>query len=237
MILDIITLVIILVFAIIGIKTGAAKAVCRLLAVAVSLAFSVFLSHFLAELVYNAFIKQTIMEKISEVISDSSMTTAAQKASGILSSMPMFLSNSLAYFGVTEAKVAQIFNASSAAEGIEEVIMTPIVGVISLVLFILLFFVLLFILRKIFGAVSKIFRLPVIRIADSVAGFALGLIEGVLVVCVLAFSLKLIMPLSGGNIFILDEAYISESYIFSFFYFGGIISFVQSFIYSFSNIN
>ena len=51
MILDIFSLIIILLYAIIGVKTGAAKAVCRLLSVVVSFLLAVFISHFLAELV------------------------------------------------------------------------------------------------------------------------------------------------------------------------------------------
>ena len=235
MILDIISLIIILLFAIIGLKTGAAKAVCRLLSVVSAFLLAVFISHFLAELVYNVFIKQTIINNVSVVINDSTMATAAEKASGFLTSLPFFLTNSLAYFGVNEAKVSELFG-SSTVLAVEEVVMTPVVGIISIVFFVILFIVLLFLLKKVFGGIAKLFRLPLIRVVDSALGFVLGLVEGLLAVYILAFALKLIIPLTGGELFIINEAYVSESMFFSLFYFGGLNSIIQSFIYSFSNI-
>ena len=114
--------------------------------------------------------------------------------------------------------------------------MTPVVGVISIIFFVILFLILLFLLRKVFGGIARIFRLPIIRIVDSLAGFVLGLLEGLLCVYILAFAFKLIIPLTGGELFILNEAYVSESLFFSLFYFGDLITIIQSFIYSFSNI-
>ncbi len=152
-----------------------------------------------------------------------------------MASLPAVLTNSLAYFGVNEAKVSELFS-TSATLAIEEVIMTPVVGVISIVFFVILFIVLLFVLKKFFGGISKLFRLPLIRVVDSIAGFVLGILEGLLVVYILAFALKLIIPLTGGDLFILNEAYVSESLFFSLFYFGGLNTLIQSFIYSFGNI-
>ena len=235
MILDVISLLIILLFVIIGIKTGAAKAVCRLLSVVSAFLLAFFISHFLAEFVYNAFIKQTIINNVSTVVNDPTMATAVEKATGFLASLPLFLTNSLAYFGVNESKVSELFG-TSAVSAVEEVVMTPVVGVISIVFFIILFIVLLFLLNKVFGAVAKLFRLPLIRVVDSVLGLVLGLFEGLLAVYILAFAFKLIIPLTGGELFIINEAYVSESMFFSLFYFGGLNTIIQSFIYSFSNI-
>ncbi len=235
MILDILCLIIVVVFAIVGIKTGAAKVIFRLLSVACAFVLALFLSHFMAELVYNVFIKQTIVDNISKVMNNSTLSTASQKAAELISSLPALLSNSLEYFGVTEGVITDMFSTSAVA-GIESAIMTPIVGVISIVFFIILFILLLFILKKLFGGISKIFRLPFIRVIDSLLGCVLGILEGILILCIFAFILKLFIPLTSGNIYIINETYISESFIFSLFYFGGFNSLVQGFIYSFSNI-
>lgn len=235
MIYDIISLIIIIVFVIIGVKSGAAKAICRLLSLISSFLLAVFLSHFLAELVYNAFIKQTIIDNISTVINDSALSTAAEKAQGIIDSLPLVLSNSLSYFGVSSVNLTTMMT-SSQVNSIESVIMTPVVGVISIIFFIILFVLLLFVLKKVFRGISKLFRLPLIRVIDSAFGFLLGIIEGVLAVSILAFALKLIIPLTGGNLFILNEATVADSMFFSLLYFGGLSSLVQGFIFSFSNI-
>lgn len=235
MILDIISLIVILLFIIIGIKTGAAKAVCRLLSAVSAFLFAVFISHFLAELVYNAFIKQTIISNVNTIVNDSAMATAAEKAVGFLASLPMFLTNTLTYFGVNEAKVTELFG-SSAVSAVEEVIMTPVVGLISIIFFVILFIVLLFLFKKVFDCIAKLFRLPLIRVVDSLLGGALGLFEGLIAVYIWAFVFKLIIPLTGGDLFVFNEAYVSESMFFSLFYFGDFNTIIQSFIYSFSNI-
>ena len=234
MLFDIISLILIVIFAIIGIKTGAAKTICRFLSYVIAFVAAAFCSHFLAELVYNVFLKQTITDKITIVLNDSALHTAGEKATELFAGFPAFFTNTLNYFGVNEGRVLSLVE-SSAAGAIENLLMAPVVGIVSIVLFIILFFVLLFIVKKLLNLVAKLFRLPVIRIADSAVGLVIGLLEGVIVVYILAFALKLIIPLTGGDIFILNEAYVSKSLFFSLFYYGGFISFVQSFIYSFSN--
>lgn len=235
MIFDILSLIFVVVFAIVGFKTGAAKVIARLLALVSAFILSVFLSHFLAELVYNTFISKTITDNISVVLNDSALSTANEKAVALFEGLPKFLSNSLVYFGIDEAKVSSLFDLS-AADKIESLIMTPVVGVISIIFFIILFIILLFLLKKAFSFIARVFRLPVIRVLDSAIGLIFGLLEGVFAVYILAFLLKLAIPLTGGDIYILNEAYVSSSYVFSMFYFGTFNSFVQSFIYSLGNI-
>lgn len=235
MIFDILTLIIIVVFAIVGFKTGAAKVIARLLALVCAFVLSLFLSHFLAELVYNTFIRQAVMDNITKVINDSALASASDKATALLEGLPELLSNSLVYFGIDNARIASLFDVK-AAEKIQSLIMTPVVGVISIILFIILFIILLFLLKKVFSFVAKVFRLPVIRVIDSAVGLVFGLLEGGFAVYILAFLLRLAIPLTGGELYILNEAYVSSSYVFSMFYFGTLNSFVQSFIYSLGNI-
>ena len=234
MIYDIISLIIILVFAIVGARKGAAKVFFNLLSYVAAFLTSVFLSHFLAEVVYNTFIKQTITNNITNVIHDSNLATASEKASEFLSALPAFFANAFSYFGISTDSFSAMFT-DSAVSGIEGVVMTPVVGVISLILFIILFVILLFLFKKLFGAIAKIFRLPIINIADTIVGMAFGILEGLLAVCMIAFLLKLLIPLTGGDILFFNETYIADSVFFSFVYFGGLFSLVQEFIYSFSN--
>lgn len=233
MIYDIISLIIIVVFAIIGAKTGAAKVFFRILSYVAAFMVSVFLSHFLAELVYNTFIRQTITDNIADVVNNSSLATASEKASEFLAALPSFFSNSISYFGVSDDSLSAMFT-DSAVSGIESVVMTPVVGVISLILFVILFVVLLFLFKRLFGGIAKIFRLPLINIADTIVGLVLGVLEGILAVYLLALLIKLVIPLTGGDVLILNETYVADSQFFSLFYFGELSSLVQGFIYSIS---
>lgn len=230
MFFDILSLIIIVIFAIIGVKNGAAKVVCRILSVAAAFVLAVFLSHFLAELVYNTFIKQTITESINSAVINSYSGSAAEKAVELLSNLPVLLSNVLAYFGVSEASVAAMLS-SSASNALEAAVMTPVVGIISVIFFIILFIAFRFLLNKVFSAVAKVFRLPVIRVLDSFLGVVFGVVEGFLLLWVFALVLRLVIPLTNGSFFVFSESYLADSVFFSLLYFGDISELVQGFIY------
>lgn len=234
MIYDIVSLIVIVVFAIIGAKKGAAKVFFNLLSYVAAFVASVLLSHFLAEIVYNAFLKQTITDNITSVINDASVTTASEKAAEFLSTLPAFFANAFSYFGTSADSFTAMFT-DSAVSGIEAVVMTPIVGIISLILFIILFAVLLFVFKKLFGAIAKLFRLPLINVADTIVGLVFGILEGILAVYIMAFLIRLIIPLTGGDVLFFNETYVADSVFFSLFYFGGLSTVVQGFVYSISN--
>lgn len=230
MFFDIFSLIILIIFAIIGVKTGAAKAVCRLLSFLCALGLAVVASHFLAELVYSTFLRQTILDNIKSAVNSTSLSSASEKAAQLLMGFPTFVSNALAYFGVNDTGLTSVIESHSVA-GAESMLKTPVVGVISLVFFIILFVLLLFFLKKLFGGIAKLFRLPVIRVLDSTLGLVLGLAEGVLTIFVFALALKLLIPLTDGSCFVFNEAYIAQSWVFSLIYFGDFSLLVQGFIF------
>ena len=233
MILDIITLIIIIIFMIIGLKKGAAKIFGSFFSVLISFAASVVLSHLLASIIYSTFIQAAIIKNINSVANDVGLVTASQKASELFSAFPAFVSNILAYFNVNEGVIADLFN-TSAINNIESAFMAPVVAVISLILFLILFGFILFITKKLINLIVKIFRLPVIRILDSIVGMCIGVVEGALIIYILAMLISIIIPFTSGELYILNEKYINDSYVFSLIYNGNIVSDIQNFVFSIS---
>lgn len=234
MIFDIISIIFLLVFAVIGAKTGAAKAFARFFSFILAFTAAAFLAHFIAQVIYSAFIKTAIISNINSVINDAGLTTASQKAAELFSGFPVVFANILTYFGISQLSLTSMLDAG-AVNSIEGLFMTPVVAVISIILFIILSGILLFVVRKLMFLVAKLFRLPVIRIVDSVLGLFVGLLEGMLLVFVFAMAIKLAIPFTSGNLLVLNEEYISESYFFSIIYFGNFSDIVQNFVFSFNN--
>ena len=115
---------------------------------------------------------------------------------------------------------------------IENAVMTPVVAVISLILFLILFGLILFLVRKLINLVVKLFRLPVIRVLDSAVGLFIGLMEGLILIYILAIAVSIAIPFTGGNLYLLNEGYINSSYVFSLIYNGEIVNSLQNFIFS-----
>lgn len=235
MILDIVSLVIILIFIVAGIKNGAAKVISGFAAAIASFVVSIFGAHFLSMLVYNLFFKQTIISNINSIISNPKLVTAAEKADAFLSSVPGMFNNAFDYFDTTEANLVNWFQSSS-VDKIENLIKAPITGIVSVITFILIFALVFFLLKKLFGLLAKVFRLPVIRVVDSLFGFFLGALEGILAVYFIVLIFRLLIPLTGNRLFLFNEEYVSCSYFFSRLYSGGLTSFLQSFLFGLDNI-
>lgn len=238
MIFDIASLIVIVAFVIVGIKTGAAKILIRLISYVLSAVLSGIIAHFLADFIYNTFIKSYVISNIESALADTGINTVAEKTANIMSSIPFVFSNVLGYFGFADSNVENVLKAgeSSAAESIaqslEQIIMPAFVGVISVLLAILLFGILFFIIKKLLRVVEKFFRLPIIKIVDSFAGALLGCAEGMMILYFAVLIIKLLIPLSGGSWPVVNEEYIRESLFFSYLYFGNLTTFVQNLVFA-----
>ena len=231
MLFDIISLIIIIVFLIIGYKVGAAKVIGRFAALVFAFISAVCLSRLLANFIYYAFIHKAVLNNITSIANDSGLATAAQKTNELLSSSPAFFANILSYFNINDASFSALFN-ESAISSIENAFMVPVVAIISLILFIILFGVILFLSRKLVKILVKLFRLPLIKVFDSAIGLIFGLIEGILIIYILAITVSIIIPFTNGNVYILNEEYINKSLVFTFIYSGNIVSFLQNLFFS-----
>lgn len=86
------------------------------------------------------------------------------------------------------------------------------------VIFIVIFAVVSIVLGLIASALKFVNKIPVLGGMNAVLGGAVGLVEGVITLCVVCIVARMIISLSGGNIVFMNEATIDSTLLFRVFY-------------------
>ncbi|MBR3971292.1 MAG: CvpA family protein [Ruminococcus sp.] len=236
MLYDIILIGIVLLSVFAGIKNGAAKTLLSLLAIVGAGVLAVVISKPLADFIFESFMRDSLETDISAAI-ESYRSGGAGDFENPLATI--FL-GAMAYFGNSkesmDASCSELISqqGEDAAPSIVNLYKPVITGVVSVILTVILFILLFIVLRFIAKLAAKVFRLPLVRFADSLAGGALGLLRGVAVIVALALLLNLLSPMLGGQVSFLSSDSINKSSVFSFIYNGGLTKTIQEFIYSIS---
>ncbi len=242
MLYDIVILIIIAIFIIVGARRGAAKTLLSAVALLLSVVLSVFASKFLAELIFDGFIRGYIEGIITTVVEGTGIGDTVAAASEVVSALPGVFISVLSFFGMgieaLEGVCADAF-ATEGADATQTILSTiepAITGLITVIIGIILFIILFFISQKIASVMAKAFELPLVRVANYLAGGILGMLQGVLVVTIIIFIFKLLLPIFSNEWTFLSQEYMEGSYIFSLIYSGKLLSTLQEFIYGISQL-
>ncbi|MBQ3416611.1 MAG: CvpA family protein [Ruminococcus sp.] len=224
MIYDVITLLIILLFVIIGAVRGAAKTLLGLLGAVVSFVGAVFLGRVFADMIYNGWIKNSIIDAVTRSVSDASGNLTA----GAESTLPDFLKSLLALSGENlDAAVAS--TSAQAANAVEQTLGPIIIAMMAVILTVVLFLILAIILKLIMvKPLTKLFEDTPLKGINRFFGGVLGLVEAVLTIRLLAYLLKVILPVIHPDSYLFSESTIYNSYIFYHFYSGNIFTVITS---------
>lgn len=221
MIYDIILAVIFILFVVFGIRRGAAKTLAGLLMSFVSYTAATFLGKLLSVNIYNYILRPTIHDTVVSTVSDFSHNTLEDALNKVDFSAIDVLGIQDSLKGIVSDKMNDpIDNISSNAGQTAETVVEPIViGVMSFFITIFLFFLFYFLLRKfVMPLLLKVFKLPVIKQINALLGGVLGFAEAFLLVSMLAYLLKLVIPQISTDLPMLQESTIYKSYIFKLFY-------------------
>ncbi len=227
MIYDIILFVIFGLFIFFGIRRGAAKSLAGLLVSFVSYSAATFVGKLISVNIYNYILRPTIHDTVVNTVSDFSHQTLQDALDKIDFSNIDFLGIQDPLKGfVSERLNGPIDNISANAGQTAETVVEPIViGILSFFITIFLFFVFYVLLRKlVVPLLLRVFKLPVIRQLDMILGGVLGIAEAFLLVSMLAYLLKLVIPQISTDVSWLQEPTIYKSFIFKYFYDGNIFS-------------
>ncbi len=241
MLYDIIILCIIAVFIIIGASRGAAKTLLSALALFASVVLAVFLSKLLSGFIFDSFIRGYIEGMVINVVEGTGLGNTVEAASELVSSLPAVFVSVMTFFGMSSETMEKMCADSFATDGagatdtIVNSLKPAITGVVSVILGIILFLILSFLLQKLARVIAKAFELPLVRVANYLAGGVLGMIQGVLVVTIIIFVFKLLLPIFSNEWTFLSQEYMEGSYIFSLIYNGELLSTLQSLTYGISN--
>lgn len=209
MIADIIIILIVVLFLLLGIRRGAAKTLLNLAAVGASAVLSHFLASRIAEAVYNGFFKQTVISNLENVITQKGEQFATQNS---IDALPDQLKGLTSFFtgifGVTPEDIQGRLVPSSDVTGeiaraIEEPLAQLCICVLTVLFTIILFIVLMIVFKLLIRLALGFFEIPVIRQVNKILGGVLGTVEGLIFVVFLVNILYLI--LSYANPMLLEN--------------------------------
>lgn len=183
-------------------------------------------SRALATTIYNVYIHDRLVDSIAESITGTlSESDASVQVSVILQELPGFLRNMVyGLFGDAASINETVGNAlDGSVTAITSAIVDQVVyPIVYLVLQCLLFLILFACLKIIIGALSETLRnlrrCILIGVPDMLAGAALGVVEAIISVFIVAVVIQLLVYCSGGQIPFLNDEAIQSTHIFRVFY-------------------
>ena len=228
MIYDLITISLIVTLVIIGTVRGAARMLAGLIVNFVGYLIAAALAKMLAVYIYTSFVRPSIYDSVSQSVADVSNNSI----NSIVDNMPGFLKGLLSISGedLSSSLSGTVGSVSDqAAAAVDSAIQPVLVAVISFLMTMLLFAVLSFLLRHFaVRPILGLFELPVVRGFNRFLGGVIGLIDGVLVVSIIAALLNLLLPSIKSTSYLFNESTIYNSYIFYYFYSGNIFTAIAS---------
>jgi len=230
MILDIFVVIILLLSMFIGYKRGASKTVLSLLFSILAFVAATVLGDLLATEIYDRFISEAILSNVSGYASSADSLAVAPTVDS-LPSFVQFIVN-ITGFESDSSFVDAVNSAKDTVAFTVESVLQPLVhSVLSFVITLVLFIIIKLIIRLfVLKPICSVFKLPVLRHLDSIAGMFIALLLGLLLITFLAFLLRLIAPTVENMPDILSQQTIYNSYIFKHFYNGNIFYALTSII-------
>ncbi len=190
MIFDILIILIILLFVLLGVWRGAARTLLNLAAVTVSAIIARFAASALAAAVYEHFIKKTVTDNITRLITESGEQYAAQHSmqalpGGVKSLIGVFSR----MFGVAPDDLqGRLVSSTAQPEQVARAIEKPLgeltICILSVLIMLVLFIALSLVLKAVIRLTLGFFELPVVRGLNKLLGGVLGAVEGLVVVLV-----------------------------------------------------
>ncbi len=224
MILDLLLILCIAVFVIVGTLRGGIKTLLSLISTALAFVLSLFCSAWLANWIYNSFISERLTEALAAQIAENS-TQALQSVTDVF---PEFINSLLEFNGIDIDAVAGGAAADAAAQAVELAVAPVIISVMSAALVIIVFLLIKIIFSCIIRSVNRIFSLPVLKQFNRILGFICGLVQGIIVVLLITAAFRSLTVSDGGSV--LAREYIESSLLFKYFYRGDVLNAVLNLI-------
>ena len=230
MIFDIILVVIFIVLIVINIHRGAAKSLAGILATVLSYIGATALGKMLAAATYSGLVRPALDKAVSDAVSN----VSADAAGSVLESLPKWLTGlmDISSDDFTNILSGPIANVNQTVTKAVDAAVQPVAeGLLTFFITIILFFVFMILLRFILvKPLVRLFRFPGLRAINRVLGAVIGVIDALLLVCMLAYLMKLILQNIGSNSTWFNESTIYNSFIFYHFYSGNIFTWISSLV-------
>lgn len=230
MIYDVILVLIFIGFIIFNTMRGASRSLAGILISIASFISASFLGKFISFKIYDAMLRPAVNNAVTSSVSNVT-DNAVSKA---IEALPSWLSGLVKTSGVDisgflDGKLSG--TAEAAGNAVNEAIRPIAVDVMTCLMTLVLYLLIHLLLSRFLARpLLRVFRLPVIRTLDRLLGAVLGFANAFLIVSLLAYLLKLLIPHIGSQSGILNESTIYNSFIFYHFYSGNIFTAITSWI-------
>ena len=224
MIYDVILVGIFLLLIIINAHRGAAKALSGLVCSMISYLAATALGKIVSTLIYDSIVRPAVDKAVVDALNN----TASNTLESVTDSIPAWIAGILKLNSIDLSSIVNQ-NSSVVTKAVNDALRPAAVSLISFLVTILFFFIMYFLLRVVvMNPVLKLFELPVIRGVNRFFGAVIGFIDAFLLVSLLAYLLRLLMPAINSQGGILNESTIYNSFIFYHFYSGNIFTAITS---------
>lgn len=213
MVLDLLLILILLVFAVIGAFRGGIRMIFSVVATAAAFVVSLLTASAAAGWFYSAFISQRIVDAAAESIAGS----AQQAAVNLFEIFPDFIASMLSAGGVdlnAAVSAASGDSVQAAACAVETAVSPIVISFMTIVFLVILFLLIRFLFSLFVNLIDRAFSIPVLRHLNRFLGIVCGLIQGVVV---LLLAAAVIHSLCDGNPqppTLLTRQYIDTSVLF-----------------------
>lgn len=224
MIYDVILVGIFLLLIIINARRGAARALAGLVCSMISYLAATALGKIISTLIYDSIVRPAVDKAVVDALNN----TASNTMESVSNSIPGWIAAILKLNSVDLSSIVNQ-NSSVVTKAVNDALRPAAVSLISFLVTILFFFIIYFLLRVlVMNPVLRLFELPVIRGVNRFFGAVIGFIDAFLLVSLLAYLLRLLMPAINSQGGILNESTIYNSFIFYHFYSGNIFTAITS---------
>ncbi|HIR53105.1 MAG TPA: CvpA family protein [Candidatus Onthovicinus excrementipullorum] len=202
LVFDICLVLIFVLMICLGVYKGAVRTVLGIIALVLAGFLAVKLGSYLAPLIYDKFFSESIAAAIQSNLPDEGTAiSAAQQAQSAMESLPDFVRNMAASFGINLNEIqAQIssydYSGADIAQNIEGSVIAPLVTAVCKVIVVIVAFLLLYIIfRLLICLIDRFFDLPVLGTANRILGGILGAVKGLIAVVLVSFLIEAVVAL------------------------------------------
>lgn len=210
--LDVLVILLVAVFAILGFKKGIAKTAVSIVGTIIASVLSMFLSTPIAEAIYQGGFKTALTEKIENAMKLFMQSGQGSLVESIMKTMPKFVNNSLKSYGISTQQLNSA--AGKGAAQVEQLIRPIIISFISVIVSIVLFVLLMVIIKLISKFIVNAIDDSALGGVNRFLGAVVGIIEGFVIVLVVAFIIRITIPHLKEVPEIISDESISQSTVF-----------------------
>lgn len=221
---DLAVIAVIVLFVITGAAKGAARTLLSLVALVVSFITALFLGNAVSQWAYTTFFRQNILSTVSSAIEENGLSDITATIADVIESFPQYVSSLFKCLGFDAQQVSGSVESAiekapqQGAEIIELVISPVIISLINIILVLVFFILMMIITGFLVKAISRAFNIPIIKQINTVAGGALGLVKGIIVVLFITMILRTSIPMMLNQTKQETDSQISQTYLFKYFY-------------------